>query len=72
MSEQSQDDKKFLFLQGPHGPFFYELSNAIQQSGASVVKIGFNEGDRFFWRNRATFLAYTNPHERWGEFVEDF
>ena len=72
MGEVNQDEKSFLFLQGPHGPFFYDLSKAIAQSGASVTKIGFNEGDRFFWRNRSTFVAYTNPYDQWGDYIEDF
>ncbi len=72
MGKVNQDEKSFLFLQGPHGPFFYDLSKAIVQSGASVTKIGFNEGDRFFWRNRSTFVAYTDPYDQWGVFIEDF
>lgn len=72
MLELRQDKKSFLFLQGPHGPFFYELSKAIAQSGADVTKIGFNEGDRFFWRNRSTFVAFTKPYEQWPQYLEDF
>ncbi len=66
------ETKSFLFLQGPHGPFFYDLSKAIAHSGAKVAKIGFNEGDRFFWRNRSTFVAFTKPYAQWVEFVEDY
>lgn len=62
----------FLFLQGPHGPFFHELAKKIAASGAEVIKIGFNEGDRFFWRRRKSFVAYTEPYERWPAWVEAF
>ena len=61
--------KSFLFLQGPHGPFFFELSKAIADSGAKVAKIGFNEGDRFFWRDRGSFVEFTDPLETWPDNV---
>ncbi len=61
--------RKFLFLQGPHGPFFYELSRILRASGALVEKIGFNKGDEFFWREPATFTAFLNPSEQWIEFI---
>ncbi|MBV1866096.1 MAG: capsular biosynthesis protein [Rhodobacteraceae bacterium] len=64
--------KSFLFLQGPHGPFFYELSKAITDSGAKVAKIGFNEGDRFFWRDRGSFVEFTDPLETWPDYVGRF
>lgn len=64
--------RAFVFLQGPHGPFFYDLSKAIVRSGARVTKIGFNEGDRFFWRNRKTFVPFTDPYETWPEYFENF
>lgn len=64
--------KSFLFLQGPHGPFFYELSKSIGASGARVTKIGFNEGDRFFWRNRSNFIEFTDPLEEWATYIENF
>ena len=72
MGVSDSGNKSFLFLQGPHGPFFYELSKAIADSGAKVSKIGFNEGDRFFWRNRRNFVAFTEPPEVWGDYVRDF
>jgi capsular polysaccharide export protein len=72
VSGSHQKKKSFVFLQGPHGPFFYELSKAISQSGADVVKIGFNEGDRFFWRNKATFVAYDKPHDEWDGFINEY
>ncbi len=64
--------KSFLFLQGPHGPFFYELSKAIGDSGAKVTKIGFNEGDRFFWRNRKSFVEFTDPLDTWDAYIHSY
>ena len=64
--------RSFLFLQGPHGPFFYELSKHLRQAGARVAKIGFNEGDRFFWRDRATFVPFTAPHSHWRAYIRQY
>lgn len=55
----------FLFLQGPHGPFFHQLSRVLCAAGASVMKIGFNQGDRAFWHDKATFLPFTDCQETW-------
>lgn len=66
------DNRRFLFLQGPHGPFFHDLAKAIAASGAQVTKIGFNEGDRFFWRNRRTFVAFTESYESWPDWVRAY
>lgn len=39
----------FLFLQGPHGPFFRELAAALRAEGALTVKAGFNRADAREW-----------------------
>ena len=41
--------RHFLFLQGPHGPFFGKLAKALVVTGAKVSRIGFNRGDQYFW-----------------------
>ena len=41
--------KSFLFLQGPHGPWFYRLGQMLAAAGARVRRVGFNFGDRMFW-----------------------
>ena len=47
----------FLFLQGPHGPFFRRLGVALRMAGARVLRLGFNPGDQMFW-GRDGFLAF--------------
>ena len=59
----------FLFLQGPHGPFFYQLSRVLQSAGARVLKVGFNQGDRAFWRDGATYRPYLDLPELWPDVV---
>lgn len=63
--------RKFLFLQGPHGPFFYEISRILMSSGATVQKIGFNKGDAFFWRDPATYLAFKGVNADWPDFFQN-
>lgn len=41
----------FLFLQGPHGPFFPLLGAALERGGHRVVRVNFNGGDAGIWRS---------------------
>ena len=40
----SPDPRHFLFLQGPHGPFFRQLGRMLIAAGAKVWRVGFNAG----------------------------
>jgi len=42
-------NRKYLFLQGPVGPFFQELGKAVAAKGSQAWRINFNGGDRYFW-----------------------
>lgn len=55
----------FLFLQGPHGPFFQILGRALAARGARVWRVGFNLGDRVFWRDRSSYIAFRGPLADW-------
>ena len=57
--------KTFLFLQGPHGPFFWQLAKMVQASGAQVWRVGFNRGDRAFWFSKDTYIPFSEPSEMW-------
>ena len=50
-------NRRFLFLQGPHGPFFAALGKSLVATGADVFRVGFNRSDQFFWPS-AGYLAY--------------
>ncbi|MEI4486767.1 capsule biosynthesis protein CapA [Frigidibacter sp. MR17.14] len=58
-------DRCFLFLQGPHGPFFDRVGRMLARSGARVLRVGFNRGDERFWSDRASFVAYDGTPEAW-------
>lgn len=57
--------RNFLFLQGPHGPFFYRLGQRLRDAGAAVHKLGITTGDRAFWPERASFTPYRGSLEDW-------
>ncbi len=65
MGKASGAGRVFAFFQGPHGPFFYRLSRVLADSGAHVLKIGFNRGDEAFWRDPATYVPYLDPPAAW-------
>jgi capsular polysaccharide export protein len=55
--------RRFLFLQGPHGPFYARLGAQLQAAGAEVWRLGFNAGDRAFWPRRGPLApAYIPCH----------
>ncbi len=64
------DQKVFLFLQGPHGPFFQRLGQMVRHSGAEVWRVGFNAGDRFFWRDKNRYIPYRGEASDWLDFFK--
>jgi len=66
----SGQDRRFLFLQGPHGPFFHRLGRMITAAGAQVWRVGFNRGDRAFWPTDG-FIPYRGAPEDWPATVAD-
>jgi capsular polysaccharide export protein len=65
MAISSGSDRVFLFLQGPHGPFFHKLGKMLRRSGAAVWRVGFNAGDRVFWPSRSSYIPFTEPQDAW-------
>ncbi len=64
-------DRRFLFLQGPHGPFFKRLARMLRAAGAEVWRVGFNAGDAAFWPDRGSYIAYQNPPCAWPDRFRD-
>ena len=67
MGQISGTDRTFLFLQGPHGPFFHRLGRMLAAAGARVWRVGFNQGDATFWFNRDSYLPFTGTLALWPE-----
>jgi len=61
------ENRSFLFLQGPHGPFFHALGKMLRTAGARVWRVGFNAGDRAFWPDRASYIAFCDAPEAWND-----
>ncbi|NUB43929.1 capsular biosynthesis protein [Fertoebacter nigrum] len=59
------ENRNFLFLQGPHGPYFHRLGRMLAASGAQVWRVGFNRGDRAFWPDSASYIAYQGTAALW-------
>ncbi|HEY9038632.1 MAG TPA: capsular biosynthesis protein [Roseovarius sp.] len=55
----------FLFLQGPHGPFFARLGRMLRHAGAEVWRVGFNAGDSAFWRDRRNYIPFHGSPDDW-------
>jgi capsular polysaccharide export protein len=56
--------RRFLFLQGPHGPWFHRLGGLLRAAGAEVWRVGFNLGDRVFWPGSG-YIPFTGDHDDW-------
>lgn len=67
MTGLTGENRVFLFLQGPHGPFFYKLGKMLRHTGAGVWRVGFNAGDRAFWRETESYIPYPGSAEDWPE-----
>jgi capsular polysaccharide export protein len=61
----SGQNRRFLFLQGPHGPWFRQLGKMLLASGVDQVwRVGFNGGDRAFWSGPG-YIAFKGKQEDW-------
>ena len=65
MPGTSPQDRVFLFLQGPHGPFFDNLARMLESAGCEVWRIGFNTGDRVFWSRRDRYIPFNGTPGEW-------
>ncbi len=62
---QTEANRHFLFLQGPHGPFFARLAKMLGHAGCAVWRVGFNAGDQAFWHDRKSYIPFTDPVDTW-------
>ncbi|MFN4101467.1 MAG: capsule biosynthesis protein [Pararhodobacter sp.] len=69
MNRTTGEGRRFLFLQGPHGPFFRELGAMLRRAGAEVWRVGFNRGDQAYWGSEG-YIPYTRAQEDWPATVE--
>lgn len=63
--------KNFLFLQGPHGPFFKLLGKMLYGMGYGVYKINLNGGDFIDWPFFNSF-SYKHHPSMWPDWIKNF
>jgi capsular polysaccharide export protein len=64
------DDRAFLFLQGPPGPFMHQLASEIRQRGTKVQRINICAGDMVDWPESAT--NFRGRFRDWPCFLDNF
>lgn len=67
MTAATADNRVFLFLQGPHGPFFNRLGKMLRRAGSTVWRVGFNAGDQAFWAGSDSYIPFHGCAEDWPE-----
>ncbi len=67
MTEASK--RVFLFLQGPHGPFFRRLGKALTREGATVLRAAFNASDEAEWGKAGQLLRFNDQADAFGEWL---
>jgi capsular polysaccharide export protein len=70
LASRPADQRVFLMLQGPHGPFFDQLAAQLRKAGSKVWRVGFNAGDEYFWTVPERFIAHTGTPEEWPAHLE--
>ncbi|MDQ4420050.1 capsular biosynthesis protein [Sphingobium sp. DEHP117] len=62
--------RRFLFLQGPQGPFFWLLAQEIGRLGYLVYRINLNGGDQLDWPGKAA--NYRGGQAGWNRYLDAF
>ena len=62
--------RSFLFLQGPHGPFFKRLGAMLRKTGAEVWRVGFNAGDAAFWGDAPGYIPFQADPAVWPQALD--
>jgi capsular polysaccharide export protein len=70
MRKATAQSRVFLFLQGPHGPFFHQLGQMMRKAGMQVWRVGFNAGDQAFWRDKSSYLPFQGTHDSWPAYID--
>lgn len=63
--------RTFLFLQGPHGPYFFNLAEALRARGHQALRININGGDKVDWPGEGA-TDYRGTFRNWPLFFDDF
>lgn len=70
MKFQSIPHRNFLFLQGPPGPFFWQLAERLRELDCGIFRINLNGGDQADWPGEVT--SYRGSRRKWTMFIDRF
>lgn len=71
MNNLGNTNRCFVFLQGPHGPFFAQLAKMLRRTGARTIRVGFNKGDQVFWSPHSDYIGFHGRPETWADTFGD-
>ncbi|MEM8538038.1 MAG: capsule biosynthesis protein CapA [Pseudomonadota bacterium] len=60
----------FLFLQGPHGPFFRTLAQSLKDEGAEVHRVCFNAADEWEWGKVGPRYRFSDTTDAFSDWLE--
>lgn len=66
------ESHRILLLQGPIGPYFFQLSQFLQKQGKEVYKLNFNGGDAFYYPLNDMTLIYNDSTDNFSNYLTDF
>lgn len=67
----TEKNRSFLFLQGPHGPFFKNLATFLETQGYKTSRINFNGGDWVDWHHD-TYKNFTGTDNTWKSYITSY
>ena len=70
MKFQPIPHRNFLFLQGPPGPFFWQMAERLKSLECGIFRINLNGGDKADWPGHAT--NYRGTRRKWTLFIDRF
>ncbi len=70
MKFQPIPHRNFLFLQGPPGPFFWQLAQRLKALECGIFRINLNGGDAADWPGEA--VNYRGTRRKWALFLDRF
>ena len=72
MLVHSEVTRHFLFLQGPGGRFFKQLSGLLDAETSTTSRINVCSGDYFAWKRKDRAVNYRGRYENWKSFLENY
>ncbi len=70
-SRNANNERRFLFLQGPITPFFRDLASRLEAAGCRCYRINLCFGDWLFWRGRES-VQYRGRQKNWPAYIAQF